>query len=81
MQTRWVADLVHFSHFYLPAYSPDLNPDEYLNQDYKQSANRNKVPTTKKQLEKNTRAYMEDLAKNPQKVKNFFLAESVKYAA
>ena len=67
--------------FYLPAYSPDLNPDEYLNQDYKQSANRNEIPTTKKQLEKNTRAYMEDLANNPQKVKNFFLAESVRYAA
>src|SRR5574344_3036490 len=27
--------------FYLPAYSPDYNPDEYLNQDYKQSANKN----------------------------------------
>ena len=58
--------------FYLPAYSPDLNPDEYLNQDYKQTANRNNLPTTKKQLEKNTKAYMEHLAKNPQKVKNFF---------
>ena len=67
--------------FYLPAYSPDLNPDEYLNQDYKQTANRNSVPTTKKQLEKNTKAYMENLAKNPEKVKNFFQAESVKYAA
>jgi len=67
--------------FYLPPYSPDLNPDEYLNQDYKQSANRNKVPTTKKQLEANTIAYMESLAKNPEKVKSFFQAESVKYAA
>ena len=65
--------------FYLPAYSPDLNLDEYPNQDYKQSANRNKVPTTKKQLEHGTRTYMEDLAKNPQKVKNFFQAESVRY--
>jgi len=67
--------------FYLPAYSPDLNPDEYLNQDYKQSANRNSVPTTKKQLEKNTIAYMEGLASKPQKVRNFFQAESVEYAA
>jgi transposase len=67
--------------FYLPAYSPDLNPDEYLNQDYKQSANRNKVPTNKKQLEANTIAYMESLRKNPEKVKGFFLAESVRYAA
>lgn len=38
--------------FYLPAYSPDLNPDEYLNQDYKQTANRNNITTTKKQLKK-----------------------------
>ena len=67
--------------FYLPAYSPDLNPDEYLNQDYKQSANRNKVPTNKKQLEANTIAYMEALRNNPEKVKGFFLAESVRYAA
>ena len=67
--------------FYLPAYSPDLNPDEYLNQDYKQSANRNSVPTTKKQLEANTIAYMESLSSNPDKVKNFFQAEAVRYAA
>ena len=51
------------------------------NREDKQSANRNEVPTTKKQLEKNTRAYMENLADNPQKVKNFFQAESVRYAA
>ena len=50
--------------FYLPAYSPDLNPDEYLNQDYKQSANRNKIPTTKKQLEANTIAYIAKNAPN-----------------
>lgn len=67
--------------FYLPAYSPDLNPDEYLNQDYKQSANRHCVPTTKKELESNTRAYMDTLANNPNKVRNFFQAESVQYAA
>ncbi|WP_208992803.1 transposase, partial [Aliarcobacter cibarius] len=32
--------------FYLPAYSPDYNPDEYLNQDYKQSANKYELPTS-----------------------------------
>ena len=36
--------------FYLPAYSPDYNPDEYLNQDYKQSANKYELPTTQKEL-------------------------------
>ena len=68
--------------FYLPAYSSELNPNECLNQDYKQSANnRNNVPTAKKQLERNTRAYMESLVQNTKKVRNFFQAESVRYAA
>jgi len=67
--------------FYLPAYSPDLNPDEYLNQDYKRSANKEQIPTNKKELERNTRNYMESLQKNPEKVANFFQHEAVKYAA
>ncbi len=67
--------------FYLPAYSPDLNPDEYLNQDYKRSANKEQIPTNKKELEHNTRSYMESLQNNPEKVANFFQHEAVKYAA
>lgn len=67
--------------FFLPAYSPDLNPDEYLNQDYKKNANKNNVPTTKSQLEKNTRAYMVSLQNNPQKVANFFKHPAISYAA
>ena len=47
--------------FCLPAYSPDLNPDEYLNQDYKQSANRDKIPINKEELEANTLDYMDSL--------------------
>ena len=65
--------------FYLPAYSPDLNPDEYLNQDYKQSANRDKIPTNKEELKANTLDYMDSLQNNPEKVKNFFQAESLRY--
>jgi transposase len=67
--------------FFLPAYSPDLNPDEYLNQDYKKNANKRQVPTTKKQLEKNTKAYMESLQGNPEKVANFFQHPAVQYAS
>jgi transposase len=67
--------------FYIPAYSPDLNPDEYLNQDYKKSANSKIVPTNKKELEQNTLAYMKSLIANPQKVANFFKHPSVRYAA
>lgn len=67
--------------FYLPAYSPDLNPDEYLNQDYKRSANKEQIPTNKKELEHNTRNYMESLQGNPEKVASFFQHKAVKYAA
>jgi transposase len=67
--------------FYLPAYSPDYNPDEYLNQDFKQSANRNDIPKDKEHLRKNTEKYMLSLQNNPQKVVNFFKHPKVKYAS
>ncbi len=36
--------------FYLPAYSPDLNPDEYLNNDFKRNVNSENIPTNKKEV-------------------------------
>ena len=66
--------------FYLPAYSPDYNPDEYLNQDYKQSANKYELPTTQKELRNNTEKYMLSIQNNPQKVANFFKHPKVQYA-
>ena len=31
-------------------YSPEFNPDEYLNQDYKRNANKNNIPKNQKEL-------------------------------
>jgi transposase len=67
--------------FYLPPYSPEFNPDEYLNQDYKRNANKNNIPFTKVQLRKNTLSYMNDLVKDKEKVANFFKHPSIAYAA
>jgi transposase len=67
--------------FYLPPYSPEFNPDEYLNQDYKRNANKNNIPFTKTQLRKNTENYMNDIIKNQEKVANFFKHPSISYAA
>lgn len=67
--------------FYLPPYSPEFNPDEYLNQDYKRNANKNNIPFTKVQLRKNTENYMNNLVKNKEKVSNFFKHPSIVYAA
>lgn len=67
--------------FYLPPYSPEFNPDEYLNQDYKRNANKNNLPLTQVQLRNNTKNYMENLQNNPKKIASFFQHPSVKYAS
>jgi len=67
--------------FYLPPYSPEFNPDEYLNQDYKRNANKNNLPFTKVQLRKNTEKYMNGIVKSKEKVANFFKHPSIAYAA
>ena len=67
--------------FYLPPYSPEFNPDEYLNQDYKRNANKNNIPFTQVQLRNNTEKYMTELSQNEEKVANFFKHPSIVYAA
>jgi transposase len=66
--------------YLLPAYSPELNPDEYLNQDIKQYS-RKRRPENQAELVVNLRSYLKSNQKKPDKIKNFFKAEKVKYAA
>jgi len=67
--------------FYLPPYSPEYNPDEYLNQDFKRNVNKENIPQTQAQLKQNTLSYMESIVNNEEKVKNFFKHPSITYAA
>lgn len=67
--------------FYLPAYSPDLNPDEYLNNDFKRNANKENIPTNKEELAVNTENFMKMLSNNPTRVANYFKHEKIAYAA
>jgi len=67
--------------FYLPPYSPEYNPDEYLNQDYKRNANKHRIPLNQKELRENTLSYMNTLQKDSHKVANFFQHPSIQYAA
>ena len=67
--------------FYLPSYSPELNPEERLNADLK-STLYTKVPVrTKAKLKAATTAHMQALEKSPERVKKFFQDAHVKYAA
>lgn len=67
--------------FYLPGYSPELNPEERLNADLKQALY-TKVPVrTRARLKAATTEHMQALEKSPERVKKFFQDARVKYAA
>jgi transposase len=67
--------------FYLPSYSPELNPEERLNADLKQVI-RAKVPVrTKAKLQAATEEHMNDIAGKPERVMSYFQDPYVKYAA
>jgi transposase len=67
--------------FYLPTYSPDLNPDEFLNCDLKTALASKKVALTKSELKKSVISQMRFLQKNPDRIIKYFQAETIKYAA
>ena len=67
--------------FYLPSYSPELNPEERLNADLKQVIGR-KVPVrTKAKLKLAATEHMLNLEQSPERIKKFFQDPRVKYAA
>lgn len=67
--------------FILPAYSPELNPDELLNQDVKTNAVRKKRALNKDDLKKNLIGYLRGRQKRPDIVRRYFDAKHVRYAA
>lgn len=67
--------------FYLPSYSPELNPEERLNGDLKQSIG-TKVPArTKAKLKSAAIEHMIKLEHDPDRVMSYFQDPFVKYAA
>jgi transposase len=67
--------------FYLPGYRPDLNPDEYLNQDVKSNAVGRRRPPDVVTMRKNISGYLRGRQRRPQIVMNYFKHESVRYAS
>ena len=78
----WVAehsDLIEL--VFLPSYSPERNPDEYLNGDLKASLGRKPSPRNQQTLENNLKSHMRMLSKSPARVAAYFQAQHVRYAA
>ena len=67
--------------FYLPSYSPELNPDERLNADLKHALGSRIQLRTKDKLKDATKAHMDMLDQNPARVRSYFQDPRVKYAA
>jgi len=67
--------------FYLPTYSPELNPDEYFNNALKREIEKNGDSTTKKNFKIKVRAATQIIQNNSLKVSKFFQAKKVKYSA
>jgi hypothetical protein len=67
--------------FYLPSYSPEINPDEYLNNDLKSGIGLKPTPKNHKQMKSNVKSHMIFLQKNAKRVARFFHHKSIKYVA
>jgi transposase len=65
---------------FLPPYSPELNPDEFLNQDVKANAVAAHRPRDADELEANLRRYLRATQRRPDLVRCYFQAASVRYA-
>ncbi len=66
--------------FYLPPYSPEQNPDEYLNHDLKLNIHSGLQVRTKGDLKNKTRSFMRKLQHRPAHVCAYFRHKSVLYA-
>ena len=68
--------------FYLPPYAPDLNPDDYLNNDLKQNMHRiSGLPRSKKALKSSVLGYLRHIQKSPANVRGYFQAAETLYPA
>jgi transposase len=67
--------------FYLPPYSPELNPVEYLNNDMKGTVNEAGLPPDQPTLGGRLLAFMNHLADVPSHVISYFLHPWTQYAA
>jgi transposase len=67
--------------YHLPSYSPELNPDEYLNVALKEKIHRGLRVRNVEGLTYKVRSFMRKLSRRPQSVVNFFKHPKALYAA
>jgi transposase len=79
---EWLLENKHkIEVFFLPPYSPELNPQEYVNQDVKTNIIGKKRPINKAQMRNNVEEFMMRRKKDKRQVQKYFHVSHVKYAA
>jgi transposase len=66
---------------YLPTYSPELNPDEYLNNHLKKEMRKRGHARSQEELESRARRFMRRLGRRANVVKSYFEHPAIAYAA
>jgi transposase len=67
--------------FFMPGYSPQMNPVELLNQDLKANALGTKRPQSLQELKRNVRSHLRRKQRRPSEARAYFDGASVRYAA
>ncbi|HET7415901.1 MAG TPA: transposase, partial [Arthrobacter sp.] len=67
--------------FFLPPYSPELNPDEQVWNDLKNNGIGRQIITGPDELKAKTRAHLQSLQRRPDRIKSFFKMKETAYAA
>lgn len=79
---QWLADKKdQIEVCYLPKYSPERNPDEYLNCDVKGNINTDGLPKDREELKGKLRRFMQKLSKLPARIASYFQHKYIAYAA
>ena len=65
---------------YLPRYSPELNPDEYLNQDIKSNVHKKRMPRNLSEMKENLRSFLMSIQRKKGRVASYFQNFNVQYA-
>lgn len=79
---RWLRRYSNYIELhYLPSYSPDLNPDEYLNCDVKTELAKRPERRTKGKWRESVEGALESIASQPERVASYFKSKHILYAA
>jgi len=80
--TAWVAHhAAQIRLFFLPPYSPELNPDEYLNGDLKRAVHTGMPPRDAADLKRQTLSQLRSIQRSPTRVRAYFEHPAIQYAA